>query len=229
MASVVLVEDDADIGDAIRRALIGRGHAVRLERTGLAALAGMTEGPVDIVVLDLGLPDIDGVDLLKMLRAISAVPVIVATARDDDASIVRTLDAGADDYVTKPYSCEQLDARIRAVLRRGATAMERPAIVVAGLRIDPSTHEVELDGQLIRLSRKEFELLHHLASRQGRLVTKRELLATIWGQPWGGSENTLDVHISWLRRKLGETAAEPRFLRSVRGVGIRLVDPNTPA
>jgi DNA-binding response OmpR family regulator len=178
-----------------------------------------------VVVLDLGLPDLDGGELLRMLRAVSQVPVIVATARDDEREIVRLLDAGADDYVVKPYSGEQLDARLRAVLRRGAQSEHAGTIEVGGLRIEPDRREATLDGALLDLTRKEFDLLTHLAAHAGSVVSRRELLAEVWHQPMGGADKTIEVHLSWLRRKLGETAADPRYLHTVRGVGIKLQAP----
>lgn len=227
MAIVVLVEDDAQIRAALTRALGALGHPVRAFSRGMAGLSEIVDDVPDVVILDLGLPDVEGVEVLRMLRAVSDVPVIVATARDDEAEIVRTLDAGADDYVVKPFSSEQLDARIRAVLRRrsgGGTAA--PGVLeVGGLTIDPATRQVTLDGTVVELSRKEFDLLHHLAGAGDRVVTKRELLAEVWHQAYGGADKTVDVHLSWLRKKLGESAAEPCYLRTVRGVGIRLVDP----
>ena len=191
----------------------------------MAGLQQVIDDPPDVVVLDLGLPDIDGRELLKMLRAVSSVPVIVATARDDEQEIVVTLDAGADDYIVKPYSAEQLDARIRALLRRAGGEVGSVVIEVGDLRIDASKHEATLDGQAVDLTRKEFELLAYLAANAGHVVTKRQLLADIWQQPYGGADKTVDVHLSWLRRKLGESAADPRYLRTIRGVGVKLVDP----
>jgi DNA-binding response OmpR family regulator len=167
---------------------------------------------------------VDGAELLKMLRSVSSVPVIAATARDDEATIVRTLDAGADDYVVKPFSAEQLDARIRAVLRRTDGERTEP-VVVGQLRIDPAGRTVSLGSEILDLTRKEFDLLHYLAARSGRVVPRRELLAEIWDLPYGGDDKTLDTHLSWLRNKLGETARRPRYLVTVRGVGVKLVDP----
>ena len=162
-----------------------------------------------------------------MLRAVSAVPVIVATARDAEAEIVEVLDAGADDYLVKPFTAAQLDARVRAVLRRGpgGERTDREPIVVAGLRIDAGARTASLDGDELDLTAREFDLLHHLAQRAGQVVTKRELLSEVWRVPYGGADKTVDVHLSWLRRKLGETAQEPRYLHTVRGVGIRLSGP----
>jgi two-component system KDP operon response regulator KdpE len=221
---LVVIEDDPAISAAVRRALVERGHEVRVAATGLEGLQHALEASTDAVVLDLGLPDIDGLELLKMIRAVSSVPVIAATARDDEAAIVRTLDAGADDYVVKPYSAEQLEARLRAVLRRGAAGREAP-LVVGELVLDPGTRVATLRGDLLDLSPKEFDLLAFLAAQGGRVVSRRELLAGVWQQPYGGSEKTIDVHLSWLRAKLGETAREPRHLVVVRGVGVKLVAP----
>ena len=225
MAQVLIIEDDARIRPLVIKALTARGHAVSSAATGMSGLSMAVDGRPDLVVLDLGLPDVDGTQVLSMLRAVSDVPVIVATARDDDPSLVRCLDSGADDYVVKPYTTDQLAARIGAVLRRvspGARAAD-PAIVVGSLRIDVPGRRATLGGAALDLSPKEFDLLRYLAERVGEVVTKRTLLADVWQQPWGGSEKTVDVHLSWLRRKLGETAAEPRFLETVRGVGVRLV------
>lgn len=226
VAVVLLIEDDLRIRDAVARALGDRGHAVRSASSGAPGLQEVVNDPPDVVVLDLGLPDLDGREVLKMIRAVSEVPIIVATARDDDADIVSTLDAGADDYVVNPYSGAQLDARIRAVLRRTGEDTRSTAITIGGLRIDGSTREATLDGTPLELSRREFDLLHYLALRAGQVVTKRELLAEIWRQPYGGADKTVDVHLSWLRRKLGESASQPRYLRTVRGVGVRLVEPD---
>ena len=225
MAAVFLVEDDLHIREAVARALEAKGHAVRSASSGAEGLRAVVDDPPDVVVLDLGLPDLDGAQLLKMLRAVSSVPVVVATARDDEDEIVRLLDAGADDYLVKPFSGEQLEARIRAVLRRAASPDAPAALVVGQLRIDPRSRRVELDGVAVELTRKEFDLLHHLATRAGEVVTRRELVSAVWQQPLGGADKTLEVHLSWLRRKLGETAAAPRYLHTVRGVGVMLAAP----
>jgi len=178
------------------------------------------------VLLDLGLPDVDGLALISMIRAASRVPIIVITAQDDDPTMVRALDGGADDYVVKPFGTDQLAARIRAVLRRtGGPGGPPEPVRVGDLVIDERGRTATLAGERLELARKEFDLLLALASRPGEVVTKRELLADVWQDAYGGSDRTVDVHLSWLRRKLGESAAEPRYLHSVRGVGVRLVDP----
>lgn len=225
MSSVLIVEDDTRIRQALQRALSTRGHEVRSAATGLVGLEESVSRRPDVVVLDLGLPDIGGRQLLSMLRAVSDVPVIVATARDDETEMVATLDAGADDYIVKPYSADQLEARMRAVLRRSRTEAEEATITVGGLTVDPGQRAARLDGQELELTRMEFDLLAYLAVRAGRVVSKRQLMADVWHQPYGGADKTVDVHVSWLRRKLGESAAEPRFITTVRGVGVKLAEP----
>jgi two-component system, OmpR family, KDP operon response regulator KdpE len=224
MAKVLIVEDDDRVRVPLVRSLTTRGHLVTEASRGLPALQSVVDSPPDVVVLDLGLPDIDGGDLLKMLRAVSGVPLIVGTARDDEQEIVRLLDAGADDYIVKPFSAEQVDARIRALLRRGASA-EPKRVEVGDLIVDAAARTASLKGVPLELSRKEFDLLLYLARRCGSVVTKRELLAEVWDQPYGGVEKTVDTHLSWLRAKLGESASAPRFLHTVRGVGIKLLAP----
>jgi two-component system, OmpR family, KDP operon response regulator KdpE len=225
VAQLLVVEDDERIRTALIRALRERGHAVESAGTAMSGLQQAVEGRPDLVVLDLGLPDLDGAELLRMLRAVSTVPVIVATARDDDGSIVSALDAGADDYVLKPFQAGQLEARIRAVLRRAGGVEAPSAVTVGDLTVDPRTRRVTLAGAPVELAPKEFDLLAYLAARVGTVVTKRELLREVWQLPYGGSDKTVDVHLSWLRRKLGESAAEPRLVQTVRGVGVRLTEP----
>lgn len=229
VASVLVIEDDQRIREVLATALTDSGHAVRTEAKGTDALGALVDWKPDVVVLDLGLPDIDGTDVLRMLRGVSSVPVIVATARDEEAEVVRVLDAGADDYVVKPYSASQLDARIRAVLRRaGARSGETPDVLAVGdLTVDVDRRSAALHGRALDLSRLEFDLLAHLARRSPDVVTRRELLAEVWRQPHGGGDKTIDVHLSWLRRKLGESAGSPRYLHTVRGVGIKLEPPAT--
>jgi two-component system, OmpR family, KDP operon response regulator KdpE len=152
----------------------------------------------------------------------------VVSARDDDAGIVALLDAGADDYLVKPFAADQLDARIRAVLRRAAGLSDaaQAAVTVGDLLVDPRSRRVSLAGAPVELSPKEFDLLAYLAARAGTVVSKRELLSEVWQLPYGGSDKTVDVHLSWVRRKLGESASAPRLLQTVRGVGVRLAEPD---
>ncbi|MFG2062963.1 response regulator transcription factor [Micromonospora sp. NPDC048871] len=229
MATVLLVEDDHVVRGAMLRSLTDRGHAVHAVGTALDALRRVAAEAPDLVVLDLGLPDLDGSDALRMLRGITDVPVIIATARDDEQSVVRLLRAGADDYMVKPFTGAHLDARITSVLRRvgRASRAEQPVVLtVGGLRVDLGERSAQLDGVALALTRKEFDLLAYLAARPGRVVSRRELLEEVWRQPSVGEDQTIDVHLYWLRRKMGESAARPRYLRTVRGVGFRLVTPD---
>jgi len=225
MSAIFVVEDDQRIRSTVVRELSDRGHSVRAAGTAMDGLREVVEWAPDVVVLDLGLPDVGGNEFLKMLRAVSAVPVVVATARDDESEIVRMLDAGADDYIVKPYSVDHLEARVRAVLRRSNETALQPIIEVGELVIDESRRVATLRDEPLELSRKEFDLLAYLARRKGVVVARRELLAEVWRQPYGGGDKTVDVHVSWLRRKLGESAAEPRYLHTVRGVGLKLDEP----
>jgi DNA-binding response OmpR family regulator len=224
MATVLVVEDDAFVRAALVRHLSDAGHAVRSVGAGLDALREVTQVGCDLVVLDLGLPDLDGAEALRMLRGITEVPVVVATARDDEAGIVRLLNSGADDYLVKPFSPEHLNARITAVLRRSGNTGAAPLLRVGGLVVDPRRREAALEGKPLDLTRREFDLLAFLAARPGTVVERRELLAAVWQQAYGGDQ-TIDVHLSWLRRKLGETAAKPRYLHTVRGVGVKIEAP----
>lgn len=227
MPSILVVEDDDAIREAVQRGLHQAGHAVAVSATGLAGLEQLVLTTPDVVLVDLGLPDLSGLDLIRMVRATSNVPIIVISAQDDDPTMVQALDCGADDYVVKPFGTEQVAARIRAVLRRGGRAAAPPEPLRVGqLVIDEATRTATLADARLDLARKEFDLLLALAQRTGQVVTKQQLLAEVWQQAYGGAERTVDVHLSWLRRKLGETAAQPRYIISVRGVGVRLVDPD---
>ncbi|MBZ9594533.1 response regulator transcription factor [Streptomyces erythrochromogenes] len=240
MPSVLVVEDDPSIRQSLIEVLTEHGYAVRSAADGFGALREVTQTPVDAVVLDLGLPDLDGGDALRMIRGISSVPVLVATARDDESEIIKILNAGADDYLVKPFSGGQLVARLSAVLRRtshvppaGAVAAGAPvaaaaeplrATVVGELAVDPGARTAYLAGRELRLTRREFDLLAFLAHHSGQVVSKRRLLTEVWREPYV-DDQTVDVHLSSLRRKLGERAVAPRYLLTVRGVGIKLVAP----
>jgi DNA-binding response OmpR family regulator len=226
VADVLIIEDDATIRTALVRALGARQHSTMTSPTALDGLQSLVAHRPDVVLLDLGLPDLDGASLLAMIRSVSDVPVIVVSARDDGPGIVSLLDAGADDYLVKPFAADQLDARIRAVLRRTAPARAAEPLTVGGLVVDARARTVTLDGVPVELSPKEFELLAYLTERAGEVVSKRELLSQVWNQPYGGADKTVDVHLHWLRRKLGETADEPRYLHRIRGVGVKLAPPS---
>jgi DNA-binding response OmpR family regulator len=236
MASVLVIEDDPVIRSYLIEALVSYGHVVRSAADGFGGLREVTRARFDAVVLDLGLPDIDGRDALRMIRGISHVPVLVATARDDEAEIIRLLNTGADDYLVKPFSGGQLVARLAAVLRRTRPAQEYaggPAPAAGGalplrvgeLLIDEQARSASLGGRELDLTRREFDLLTHLARRTGAVVSKQELLSEVWREPYV-DDQTVHVHLSALRRKLGERAARPRYLHTVRGVGFKLVAPH---
>ncbi|MBM9618409.1 response regulator transcription factor [Streptomyces zhihengii] len=226
MASVLVVEDDPVIRAALIEVLTGQGYAVRTTHQGFEALREVTQDPPDIVVLDLGLPDLDGLDVLRMIRGISRVPVLVATARDEDTEIIRLLNAGADDYMVKPFSGGQLAARIAAVLRRsvpaGADRDRRQVVQVGELRIDPLARTAHLGERELTLTRREFDLLAYLAANADQVMSRKRILADVWQQPYV-EDQTVDVHLSALRRKLGEKPSDPRYLHTVRGIGIKLV------
>jgi DNA-binding response OmpR family regulator len=228
MARVLLVEDDHIVRGAMLRTLTDRGHTVFAVGTALEALRRVAAEAPDLVVLDLGLPDLDGADALRMLRGMVDTPIIVATARDDEAEIVRLLKAGADDYMVKPFTSAHLDARVTSVLRRaGRTSPDQPTVIESGaLRIDIGQRQAHLNGEQLKLTRKEFDLLAYLAARPGRVVSRRELLEEVWRQTPVGEDQTIDVHLYWLRRKLGESASAPRYLHTVRGVGFKFAAPD---
>jgi DNA-binding response OmpR family regulator len=225
VSRIVLVEDDVEIRKLAADALSAQGHDVESADRALDGLELAVKGSPDLVVLDLGLPDIDGTELLRMIRAVSQVPVIVITARGADESVVATLDSGADDYLVKPFSMSQLEARVRAVLRRRQGDADSSEMTVGDLTVDVRARTAILAGDPLDLSPKEFDLLRVLVERAGEVLTKRELLAEVWREPYGGSDHTIDVHLSWLRKKLGETAQYPRYIQTVHGVGVKLVDP----
>ncbi|MCI4061432.1 response regulator transcription factor [Micromonospora sp. R77] len=230
MPLVLIVEDDPSVRRALTLALTKADYLVQPATTAMEALTLTMSVKPSVIVLDLGLPDMDGADALVMIRAVSSVPVIVATARRAEHDIVRLLNAGADDYVTKPFSAAQLLARIAAVLRRGGSGTPRrdldpplsEIVAVGPLRIDPNTRSVLFHGSPMTLTRKEFELLRYLAERADRVITREELYLSIWKQPLMRGDQTLATHTSILRRKLGESAARPGMLRTIRGVGLML-------
>jgi two-component system, OmpR family, response regulator RegX3 len=216
---LLVVEDDPSIAEPLRAGLEREGFEIDLVASGAAALAA---GECDLVLLDLGLPDIDGTDVCRRLRQRSRVPIIVVTARGDEIDRVVLLELGADDYVVKPFGFRELLARIRAVLRRTsepAAPAADPCIVVGGLEIDTRTRGVTLDGEPVALTPKEHDLLVYLARDPGAVFTRKQLIEDVWDQNWWGSTKTLDVHIASLRKKLA-----PDLIETVRGVGFRLAE-----
>ncbi|WP_042410942.1 response regulator transcription factor [Streptacidiphilus carbonis] len=215
---VLVVEDDQGIARSLVRGLERAGYAAQCVETGQAALAA--EPVPDLVLLDLGLPDVDGVEVCRMLRRRSDVAVIVVTARGEEGDRVAALDQGADDYLVKPFGLAELLARIRAVLRR--TRPTAPELLQhSGLVVDPRTRKVTVDGAEIALTAKEFDILECLAVDPGRVVTRQEILERAWDAHWYGPSKVLDVHMAALRRKLGR----PGLVETVYGRGFRLAEP----
>jgi two-component system response regulator RegX3 len=229
--TILLVEDEEAISEPLARALEREGFEPTVRSTAAEALESVRTSAPDLVLLDLMLPDGDGRDVLREIRSASSVPVIVLTARGDEIDRVLGLELGADDYVTKPFSAAELVARIRAVLRRaGDGAAEAPRTLEAGdVRLDVETHVVTRAGRPIELTAKEFELLRVLLENAGRVVRRARLMEEVWQTSWLGSTKTLDVHVSSLRRKLGDDPGEPRYLHTVRGIGFRFAPPGQGA
>jgi len=214
---VLLAEDDAGIAEPLARAFRREGYDVDVRADGREALAGAIEG-IDLLVLDLGLPGMDGLEVCRELRAQGqTVPVLVLTARADEVDTVVGLDAGADDYVTKPFRLAELLARARALLRRGG----HESAASARVRIEPDARRAFLDDVELHLTAKEFDLLRLLVREAGRVVPREQIMREVWDADWYGPTKTLDMHVSWLRRKLGDDAGQPKFISTVRGVGFR--------
>ncbi len=225
-ARILFVEDEPTIAEPFGRALAREGFDVIGARSVAEARQRFSRRAPDLVLLDLTLPDGDGRDLCRELRA-SGVPIIMLTARGTELDRVTGLELGADDYVVKPFSGAEVIARIRAVLRRAAAAA-RPEgpIEVGDLVVDAGSRRARLGDEELELSRKEFDLLAELARNAGTVVTRDQLMTRVWDENWFGSTKTLDVHVGWLRRKLGDDPAAPTYLHTVRGVGFRLSAPD---
>jgi two-component system, OmpR family, response regulator RegX3 len=226
---VLFVEDERSILEPFSRALAREGFDPVPARTVAEALAAAREAMPDVVLLDVMLPDGDGRDVLRELRKTSDVPVIMLTARGTETDRVVGLEIGADDYVVKPFSGAEVIARIRAVLRRTRSAPPAPeaaaAVTVGPLTVDPAARRAHLDREELQLSRKEFDLLADLIAHAGEVVKREDLMSRVWDENWFGSTKTLDVHVRWLRQKLGEESTDPRFIHTVRGVGFRFTAP----
>ena len=225
MANILVIEDDQRIRELVCEHLARDGHSASSEANGLDGLRSLTADEPDALVLDLGLPDLDGIDLLRMVRSVAELPVLVLTAREDEATILAAFAEGADDSVVKPISGPQLSARMAALLRRGsADAVD--TITVGDLEILLGPRQVKFGDTMLELTAKEFDMLAYLAARHGTVVSKEDLHAAVWKAPAGTEGRTVDVHLSNLRKKLGETAtSEVRYLHTVIGAGVRLQAP----
>jgi DNA-binding response OmpR family regulator len=218
MTSVLLAEDDPAISEPLARALRREGYDVDVAADGPGTLEAARNGGVDLIVLDIGLPKLDGLEVCRRIRSAGhSIPVLILTARADEVDTVIGLDAGADDYVTKPFRLAELLARVRALLRRGTSETK----VVQGVRVDTDARRAWVGEKEIELTSKEFDLLALMVAEAGKVVTREQIMRQVWDSKWWGSTKTLDMHVSWLRRKLGDDAHSPQFITTVRGVGFR--------
>jgi DNA-binding response OmpR family regulator len=225
---LLLVEDDPAIGEQLAEALAAQGHGVHWARSGRAALDRIARtGGVDLVLLDLGLPDVDGTAVCRQLRsALSDTVIVMLTARTEEIDVVLGLEAGADDYLTKPFRLVELIARVRAHLRRGGTGpAPAPLVQVGALCVDPASRRATVDGRDVPLRPKEFDLLFVLAADAGRALTRERLMADVWDENWHGSTKTLDMHVLALRRKLSAAGLTGEVISTLRGFGYRYETP----
>ena len=222
---ILLAEDDQMIGAAVRDALVQDGYVTDWLRDGQRADAALAAGQYDLVLLDLGLPGMDGVEVCRQLRTFSDCYVLMLTARADEVDKLIGLSVGADDYMTKPFSPRELVARIQVLLRRpraGGAGTTASVLRIGALTVDQSSRRVELDASPVELTRTEFDLLQALAEHPGRVLNRRQLTDAVWGEDWVGDDHLVDVHIAHLRKKLGDDPSQPRFVQTVRGVGYRM-------
>src|SRR5580765_6680502 len=220
-ASVLLVEDEENLASLVQSYLRQEGYTVRLAGSGADALRILEDEPVRLVVLDLTLPDIDGLEVCRRIRVRSSVPIVMLTARDDESDRLAGLDSGADDYIGKPFSPRELVARMRAVLRRAEGHVEDDVLVLGDVVVRRAAREVDVAGQPVELRTKEFDLLAHLIQNRGAVLSRDLLLERVWGYDYAGGTRTVDVHAAQVRRKLGR----PDLIRTVRGAGYKAVAP----
>lgn len=225
MTRILIVEDEASFSEALSFLLGKEGFIVDSASTGSEALAKFDGGNFDLLLLDLMIPEVSGIEVCRAIRAKSQVPIIMLTAKDTEIDKVVGLELGADDYVTKPYSKNELVARIRAVLRRGQNQVsegDAGVLSVANIRMDIDRHQVSVGGQPISLPLKEFELLEFLMRNPGRVLTRNQLIDRVWGSDYVGDTKTLDVHIKRLRAKIEKDPANPTLIQTVRGLGYKI-------
>jgi DNA-binding response OmpR family regulator len=222
--SVLVVEDEEAIASLVRAYLERDGYRVTWAGTGAEALAELEREQPQLIVLDIGLPDGDGFDLCRRLRAGSAVPIIMLTARDEEADRVAGLELGADDYITKPFSPRELVARIKAVLRRTDPAAQDDTLILGDVAVRADAREVRVAGHSVQLRTREFDLLAYLIENKGIVVSRDQLLDKVWGLDYSGGTRTVDVHIAQLRSKLGR----PDLIQTIRSVGYKAIQPTSP-
>ena len=225
MTKILIVEDESSFSDALEFLLGKEGFSVITAATGTEALKKFEQGGIDLILLDLMIPEISGTEVCRQIRAKSKVPIIMLTAKDSEVDKVVGLEIGADDYVTKPYSARELVARINAVLRRNgseSTSVESGVITVQGIRMDIDRHQVSVNGIPVSLPLKEFELLEFLMRNAGRVLTRIQLIDRVWGSDYVGDTKTLDVHIKRIRAKIEVDPANPKIIQTVRGLGYKM-------
>ena len=225
MTKILIVEDEASFSEALEFLLGKEGFSVVMADNGADAIRKFDQGGIDLVLLDLMLPEVSGTEVCRQIRAKSRVPIIMLTAKDSEVDKVVGLEIGADDYVTKPYSSRELVARIRAVLRRNSGEnldMEGGVMTVNGVRMDVDRHQVSINGNSVSLPLKEFELLEFLMRNAGRVLTRIQIIDRVWGSDYVGDTKTLDVHIKRLRAKIENDPANPTLIQTVRGLGYKM-------
>lgn len=225
MTKILIVEDEASFSEALAFLLGKEGFVIETAATGTEALAKFKREEFDLILLDLMIPEVSGIEVCRTIRAESQVPIIMLTAKDTEIDKVVGLELGADDYVTKPYSKNELVARIRAVLRRGGSGVsegDAGVLTVANIRMDIDRHQVSVSGQPISLPLKEFELLEFLMRNAGRVLTRNQLIDRVWGSDYVGDTKTLDVHVKRLRAKVEKDPANPVLIQTVRGLGYKI-------
>ena len=225
MTRVLVVEDEESFSEALEFLLGKEGFSVITAATGSEALRKFEQGGIDLILLDLMIPEVSGTEVCRQIRAKSKVPIIMLTAKDSEVDKVVGLEIGADDYVTKPYSSRELIARINAVLRRNGgdgVTLDPGVMMVQGIRMDIDRHQVSVNGIQVSLPLKEFELLEFLMRNAGRVLTRIQLIDRVWGSDYVGDTKTLDVHIKRLRAKIESDPANPKIIQTVRGLGYKM-------
>ncbi|HEX6231378.1 MAG TPA: response regulator transcription factor [Actinomycetota bacterium] len=222
---ILMVEDERAISEPLAESLEREGFDPEVAATLEAARDAYHRQPPDLVLLDVMLPDGDGRDLAREIRKSSDVPIIMLTARGEEIDRVLGLELGADDYVVKPFSARELTARIRAIMRRGRLTERRGPIEIGDIRLDPASRVVTKAGNPIELAAREFDLLHMLMANAGQVLRREQIMDEVWDPHWFGPTKTLDVHVSWLRKKIEDDPSNPRYITTMRGVGFRFLAP----
>ena len=223
---ILLVEDEDAISEPLAEHLTKEGFAPEVAATVAQAQASLDRNDPDLILIDVMLPDGDGRDLCRDVRKSSDVPIIMLTARGEELDKVLGLELGADDYIVKPFSARELTARIRAIMRRGKPTARLGPIEVGDIHLDPASRTVTRHGEPVELAAREFDLLHMLMASAGQVLRREQIMDEVWDPHWFGPTKTLDVHISWLRKKLEEDPSQPRYITTIRGVGFRFSGPD---